>query len=188
MIETLFNIKHILENKNIKFCFAGPVTHSLMENIGETLRNKLATENHTTKTTLNVFGVFVEQIENIVRYSVEKESISNESSQETELKYGIIMIGEDADKYYVIGGNKIECHKREKLENQLQLLSQMDKEALRKHYRQKRKEDPDSDSKGAGIGLIEIARKSDFPIEWDFEQTDTDCFFTICTTISKESK
>lgn len=188
MVDTLFEIKHLLDDKEIKFCFAGPMTHSLIENIGETLRSKLATENNTTKTTLNVFGVFVEQLENIIRYSVEKEIIKQEDNEEKELKYGIIVIGERDGRYYVIGGNKIDCNKKEKLQNQLELISQMDKDELRKYYRQKRKEGPDEDSKGAGIGLIEIARKADYPIEYDIRQNGEDCFFAICTSISKDSK
>jgi len=56
----------------------------------------------------------------------------------------------------------------------------MNKDELKQFYKKKRKEEPKSSSKGAGIGFIEMARKSSEPIKFNFEKlTNDSSFFTI---------
>jgi len=60
----------------------------------------------------------------------------------------------------------------------------MDKDELKIYYKERRRADREGDSKGAGIGFIEMARKSSQPLEFSFQKIDDKhSFFTIKITI-----
>ena len=64
-----------------------------------------------------------------------------------------------------------------RLRQRLAEIAALSPDELKALYRQKLKEDPDVDSKGATLGLIEIARRASAPIEYDFFEIDTQTTF-----------
>jgi hypothetical protein len=65
----------------------------------------------------------------------------------------------------------------ELLRQRLEIVRGLDKEGLKAYYREKLKEPPEEQSKGATIGIIEIAKRASEPIEFDFEPMDGDTTF-----------
>ena len=58
------------------------------------------------------------------------------------------------------------------LSEQLDLISGLNKDELKKLYKEQLKKDVLPGQNGAGMGLIDIARKSSVPIEYSFEARD----------------
>jgi hypothetical protein len=72
----------------------------------------------------------------------------------------------------------------ESIRNQLEHLREMDKEQLKAFYRDRRKTTTKPDSRGAGLGFIDMARKASQPIEYDFKPiNDHHAFFSIKVVI-----
>ena len=73
------------------------------------------------------------------------------------------------------------------MKEKLEYLNTLDKPSLRKFYKEMLKiHIDDRERKGAGLGLVEVARRASVPIEYSF----TDCgegvsFFTVCATLNK---
>ena len=65
------------------------------------------------------------------------------------------------------------------MQSRLELIRSLDKEGIKAYYKEKMKEPMAEDSKGASLGLAEIARRSSLPIEFEFmeveEQKDFFC-------------
>ena len=60
----------------------------------------------------------------------------------------------------------------------------MNRDELKAAYKEQLRNGPDSHSKGAGIGFIEIARRASKPIEFDFMDVDGEfAFFALKATI-----
>lgn len=175
----LYNYKQELEGDGIIFSFSGPMSHEIIEGIGSAIRVKIGEgENGDKQAALKVFAIFVEQVENVINYSVEKDPIDSEMS------FGIVVIGKKDGLFFISGGNKIENEKVQKLEENLSKLTSMDKDELKAYYKERRRADKEHDSKGAGIGFIEMARKSSRPIEYSFKHIDENhSFFTIKISI-----
>jgi hypothetical protein len=174
MLESLNNYKQSLDNEGIIFTFCGPMSHDIVEGIGGALRNKMAEDEVSRVVSLKVFSIFVEQVQNVINYSQERVPSNSEMS------FGIVVVGEKNNKFFIMGGNRIENSKVPKLQENLKELQGMNKDELKELYKRKRKEGADKDSKGAGIGFIEMARKSSEPIEFNFEKLDEkNSFFTI---------
>ena len=95
----------------------------------------------------------------------------------------------EPEKFYSITcANKIENSKKEFLNKQLEEIKNMDKDSLKELYKETRKNGTtNKDSKGAGLGFIEMARKSTKPIEFNFEDIDEKhSFFSIKVTVKGE--
>jgi hypothetical protein len=178
-VESLYNYKQELEDQGIIFSFSGPMSHDIIEGIGSAIRVKISEgENGDRNVALKVFSIFVEQVENVINYSVEKEPTDSDMS------FGIVVVGKNDESYFISGGNKIPNQKVQQLETTLSKLVQMDKDELKAFYKEKRRAAKEGDSKGAGIGFIEMARKSTKPIEYNFIPIDSDhSFFTIKISI-----
>jgi len=175
----LYDYKQGLQEDGIIFSFSGPMSHEIIEGIGSAIRVKIGEgEQGDRKAALKVFAIFVEQVENVINYSVEKDY------EESQLSFGIVVIGKKEGVFFISGGNKIQNDKVEKLDTNLSKLALMDKDALKTYYKEKRRASKEADSKGAGIGFIEMARKSSKPIEYTFKKIDEEySFFTIKISI-----
>jgi len=177
MLKDLYEFKKDLSRRGIFFCLSGPISQNLVAEIGSTLEQKMNLEDTRRPTVLRVFSTVVENAQNIMRYSDEKEE---------KLSLGIIAVGyEDDEHYFVLCGNMVENRKVERLRNNLTKLRKMDKHQLKEYYRKKRREGPPEESKGgAGLGFIDMAKKASKPIEFDFKEINEKFhFFSMKTVI-----
>jgi len=174
MLENLNKLKRELDREGILLTFCGPMSHGIVEGIGNALRNKMEEDEVSRNITSKVFSIFVEQVQNVIHYSCEPVL------EDEGMRFGIVLVGKTDEYFFVMGGNKVSKSQVTQLRENLTMLQSMNKEELKALYRKKRKEAPHSASKGAGIGFIEMARKSSAPIEFSFEDLDSNySFFTV---------
>jgi hypothetical protein len=69
----LFNLRSILQKEGIIFAYSGYLTEAVLSGVGEAVKHKLALEDTDTKTQRSVFAVFVEQVQNMIRYSAARK-------------------------------------------------------------------------------------------------------------------
>jgi hypothetical protein len=181
MLANLHELKMALDQQGIFFCFGGPMSQELMVGIGYTLRSKMKLDEANSSTIIKVFSMFVEQSQNIIHYSAEKTPSEQEKS---ELSSGIIGVGYDNQHYYVSCGNMVNNEAVVILCEQLRKLQSMSKDELKRYYKEQRRKGSREDSKGAGLGFIELARKSAKPIEFDVQKINEQfSFFSLKTVI-----
>jgi hypothetical protein len=151
----LYPFKLQLDREGIIFCYSGPFTQGLTEVTGDIIRTRTGIRQEKTNTSLKIFAVFIEMVQNVINYTPDEPG-SNQNTSE-----GVIVIGTQKEAgYFVFCGNAISPADGSRMGDRLDRLQQMDAEELKQHYREQRRKDPDEYSKGAGLGFIEIARKS----------------------------
>jgi len=167
------------------FAYSGYVTEPVLQGVGEALKQKLVIQDADTKTSRSVFAIFVEQMQNMIRYSAEKVPPQMAPDAQIELRYGVLTIGqEESGSYVVHAGNLILRDDIKRMRRRLSEIRDMNKEQLKVAYKEQLKGDPDEYSKGAGIGFIEIARRASKPIEFDFVDVDGEhAFFALKATV-----
>lgn len=158
------NFKQELDSQGVLLCYSGYVSEKVLFSLGDILRRKMESED--TNQAKRLFSVFVEQVQNIIRYSGDR-LVSNASSADA-ISSGLVLVGAEADGYFVVCANVLDAAKVEDLRRRLEGLRGMDKEQLKAHYREKLRAPAEEESQGGSIGLIEIARRSSRPIEFDF--------------------
>jgi hypothetical protein len=125
-----------------------------------------------------VFAVFVEQMQNIIRYSEERLPPDAKDA----MRYGLLTIGQDDGGYVVYSGNVIRADDVERIRQSLEEIMTLDKGALRTRYKEQLRSDHVL-GRGAGIGLIEIARRAS-KLEFDFVAIDErTAFFALKASI-----
>lgn len=165
MIEDMYGLYKTLKNDGILFCFIGPISQSVVEGIGAALRHKMELAETTMTVSQRVFSIFVEQMQNVVSYSAEK--VNKDDQADGDLRYGMIVVGQkDNGQFYIVSGNHIHKDDTGRIVGLLDSLKRMDKDELKALYKEQRKLGPPEGSKGAGLGLIETARKASQPIEY----------------------
>jgi hypothetical protein len=183
----LFELRKVLHRQGIIFAYSGYVTEPVLSGVGEALKRKLTIDDADTKTLRSVFAVFVEQMQNIIRYSAEKMSGSNPDGTENplcEIRHGILTIGKEGDEYVVYSGNLVERADVERLRSRLNKIRGMSKDELRALHKEQLRSEPEEGSKGAGLGFMEIARRASKPIEFDFTDVDDKhAFFSLKATV-----
>lgn len=184
MLQDLYAFKKGLDKQGIFFCFNGPISQDLVTDIGAILVQQMNSKKVNRSTVVRTFSLFVEKAQNIIHYSDEKSSEKKSVEGKQEFPHGIVAIGYKDGHYWVLSGNIIKNEKVERLRKKLTKLQRMNKDELKKYYREQRRKKPDEGSKGAGLGFIEMAKRASDPIEFEFTQIDAKrSFFSLKTVI-----
>jgi len=176
--------KMLMEN-NISIIYSGPLWADGIDGLAEFLQRRLDMDELSLSASQSVFSVFVEQLNNMLMYSVEAKGIDPVEKAKSEIAKGIFLMGKHDDKYFLQTGNFMKTSSTELLKSRIDHLNTLDKQQLRQFLKEKRRsEDDNFDSKGAGLGLIEVAKRATSKIEYEFiPYEDGVTYFTMYVTI-----
>lgn len=155
----LFNLREHFTRSRILLCFNGPISRSLIEEIGHALKNYLQADNAQPSAAMDVFSIYVEMTQNIRHYAQARGYNELDGS-------ATVVVARDSDgRYLVQAGNLLEKSDAPALLQRIEGLAQMDKLALKAAYKaQLRQPRSEGALTGAGLGLIDVARKSVLPL------------------------
>ena len=173
-----------LKNDGIVFlAYDGFLTQALIVAMTEALEKESESGELSMTTSTNILTIFIELCQNMMNYSKSQKVLQSKNDGK-----GMILVGhdKDEDKYYVLSRNLVNKQDKEAIEKKLKKVSSLDKDALRLYYREMRKLGKDKHEKGAGIGFIEIARKSEKMV-YSFEKIEDVYSFTL-KAILKQGK
>ncbi|MBF0335738.1 MAG: hypothetical protein HQL40_19210 [Alphaproteobacteria bacterium] len=171
------DFKRALDAKGILFSISGHISEAILFSVGDALKKRMAVADTDVNTVKRVFSVFVEQVQNIIRYSAERIDGPGDNEQ---LSHGTVSVGLIDGRFHVACCNVIRNEEVPMLRARLEHLRALSKDDMKAYYREQLREPPASDSRGATIGLIEIARRAARPIEFGFEELDqTLTFFCL---------
>jgi hypothetical protein len=174
MISNIRSHAGIMKNMNIHIAYNGPLWANAIEGFALIVKNRLAFDGLTAVEAKPIFSVVVEQITNMLMYSVEK--IPHQVSEGTteNVSVGMFLLGKKGDAtYFIQSGNTMDRSKEGLIKGRIDYVNSLDKNGLRKFYKQQmRTKDENQESRGAGLGFIEIAKRGTSPIQYEFEPID----------------
>lgn len=173
----LIDLQKKMQNYGVLISFCGRFSQEIIEELGDAVRKYLETEAVSQNETFNVFSIFIEQTQNIKNYSAQKDG---SALGERIANSGIVAIGKSENGYFVSSGNLIESKDAKSLMAQLDVIVAQDKMCLKKLYKEQMKKDIAEGSAGAGLGLIDMARKACQPLKYSVVKIDDEVlFFTL---------
>lgn len=171
-----------MTDNRILMSFKGVFAQPAIVEMATALRGKVAARTNQTMVMKRIFAIFVEMSQNILFYSAEKEV--DEEGKESGV--GILIVSEMDDRYCVSSGNLMLNGTVARIRERCETVSRMNKDELKVYYNEQRRLPRHAESKGAGLGLIDMARKSEFPIEFEFLPfNDETSFYMLSVYISK---
>ena len=147
------SMKEFVLQEGFFLSYSGYISEDILEAVGFTLRRRLEGINVSPQQIRQVFSIFVELVQNVIRYS------ETAMPKENQTGYGILSVTKDNGKIAVISGNFISKDEVPSIKARLDALSVSSPEELREVYKRKLKAPPEAHSKGAGLGLIEVMRR-----------------------------
>ncbi len=164
-------------NYGYRGLFTRAVTDGLIH-FAQSIFNVSGIQKRTKK---RAFYILVECVQNITRHQELPDSEIAESD-------GIFLIQSAGEQFNISQGNMIQNDNISSLEQKLEEVNELDPEDLNVFYKKKLRDTAISDKGGAGLGLIEIARKSGNKIDYKFQKIDDHySFFFMDTLISDPS-
>lgn len=175
---SLFDYYTITNRGGVIISYKGPVTDIIMSEISKDIRQKFSTNPKVSK---KIFSIFMELSQNILYYSAEKTKFGEKKDS-----VGTILITE-TDKHYTFScGNLVENEYVVDLMESCQKINAMDRESLREYKREQRSAPQGVRSKGAGIGLIQVALTANTPLKVEYREVDDKfSFFSLSVQILK---
>ncbi|MDV7338914.1 SiaB family protein kinase [Terasakiella sp. A23] len=167
----------------VNFCFTGFMSEEMILGVGQTLKKKFELEEMDKKTSRDLFSIFIEMSQNVVRYSA-KNQAQDVDPITIDLRYGALSIGEKDGHKFIACGNLICNEHASRLENNLNEIRKLDAAELKALFKEKLRNETPEYSKGAGVGMIEIARRARKGFDFSFEDAnESKKFFTITAYI-----
>lgn len=159
--------------------YGGYLSQTLISGMTEALEKEAEASEVSISASANIFTIFIELSQNMMNYS---KTVREEDGLGQQ---GLILVSKGIDSnYYIHSQNIVSFADKEKIEPKLLEIQSLDKDGIKKRYRELRKSGQNTHGKGGGIGFYEIAKKCD-AIDYDFKKINEDrYYFHIKTTIS----
>src|SRR5690554_6840601 len=149
--------------------------HQIME-------SKLGALEKSITTVKIVDIVLVECLQNLYHHNEDTNTNKDQDLDSLFSKSALLMIAKQDDYYEVKTGNYIDRDKAKSLEQKIIEINKLNKEELREMYKSVLNHGQLSNKGTAGLGLIDIARKSGNKLEYAFLPID-DKFSFFCLNV-----
>lgn len=165
-IKSVLSLFDEMQGNGISLVYLGEFNHEITKMFTSMAESDMDRKNEDSKVKKRVYHVMVETLQNMNKHSDEitDKNIGN----------GLFIIGNKEDVYYVITSNKVDRKKVPELRNAIDAVNEASPEELKKMYMAQIKEGKLSDKGGAGLGLIDIARKTGDQLVYRFLPIDDD--------------
>ena len=169
-MENVQKYRQLLQNNGVMFSIAGVISQDLLTIFIQSLKDKIDLLLKINPKAHNIFNIFIEQAQNIINYSKIKDININDIINSN----SIMIVGYDKDKelFYVTSSNLIANSDIDKVQTKIDHINSLDSIELKNYYKEIRKSGLKMHEKGAGLGFIEMAKRSSKKLVYSFEPYD----------------
>jgi hypothetical protein len=153
-----------LKQKDIILVYEGEVDQSVTKAFTSLIERNLASSEESLPLKKKVYHVMVECLQNIYKHS--DNMVSGQSLNPAE---GIFIVVKDHESYNIVSGNAIYKNRLNQLVESIDHINSLPIKDLKTYHKQKLKESIITDKGGAGLGLIDIVKKTQNKIEYSIQ-------------------
>ncbi|MCQ2959039.1 MAG: SiaB family protein kinase [Bacteroidales bacterium] len=171
-----------LQREDLVYIYRGVFSQVITDSIIALTENNLDSVGESSKLKKRVFSIMVECLQNITRHQFidGRENVTADQS-------GLFVVCNKDKAYQMTSGNVVNNDAIPHLKKLLDKVNSLDKDALKDYYKQVLEDGSISSKGGAGLGLIEMARKSGNKLFYTFEELDEEIsYFYMNTSISQQ--
>ncbi len=174
-----------MQKEEVLISYKGEITQELLSDIYPMVEARLEKEVEDANRRKKIFHVLVECLQNVFHHMESfKNNLSADENERFHNAMFVIARGEE-NSWRVYTGNYILNEKLEILKQRIDKVNGMNGQELKNYYLGSLSTSELSDKGGAGLGIIDIARKSANKIEYGFHPiSDLYSFFTLAVKIN----
>jgi len=164
-----------IRDKDTLIAYKGKMSNNFFNCMLSEVEDKLELENPPLKLQKKVINIIIEVFQNIHHY------LKHVDESQTDKKNTIIFLLCKSNKGFTIYvGNYVKNDAVTELRERIDKINELNYDELRKLYRFKLENESFHAGGGAGLGIIDIARKSGTKISYNFEVINTSySFFSL---------
>jgi len=170
-----------MDSENIVLAYRGEINSELLEAVYGMMDKHLEDKKASPDKRKKFFHILIESLQNVFHHQ------ANYAKEVGEIKIGVtgfVIRTDGADSYKIITGNYILNSSIDNLKGKLDEVNNLSPDDLRTHYKKSLAGGEFSDKGGAGLGIIEMARKSGNKLNYEFTRVNNDySFFSLAVTI-----
>lgn len=183
---TSFDLYNKIYNENVLLMYKGAITFDLVTSVIETLDRKISFLEPDKRVQKMFYSAAVECVHNLYHHMDEVKGSFDEIS-EHDAKSGLITVIAKEKYYNILTGNFIPTKKVYDLKSKIDEINITDKDGLRVLYKDTLSNGEFSDKGTAGLGLIQLARKTGEKLNYKFDKVNSDySYFTFQIKINRE--
>ncbi len=179
-LDFAYQMYKTMKTNEISLVYEGEVTQEITKTFTSLTEKSLSKSAESNTVQKKVFNVMVECLQNISKHA---DSLSDEDEE----RRGIVMVSKGDDSYNIITGNIIKNERVAGLQESLELINSLDKVGLSNLFKKQIKESTISEKGGAGLGLIDIAKKTGSKLTYQFKELNEQVSFFILTSTIKRN-
>jgi hypothetical protein len=164
---SIFDFFDKLRADSLSFLYHGFMSDEFTEKIISLSEKNIEKTNETKNVRKKVTFLIAESFQNIIRHgeSFEKQMVNLD-------KPGIFILRIVGDTYIISSANLISNSNKGSIEKKLLQINSLDKDQIKVLYNEILGNSEISEKGGAGLGLIEMSRKTGNPLEFEFEKVN----------------
>ncbi len=174
----VYDFHYEMQNQNLIVVYEGDFNQDITNTVLSMIKKNLEAEGENATIKKKIFNIMVECLQNLAKHAEHEPTLAQRSA--------IFMIGKVNNDYVITTGNTILENNIKELKEKIEFINSLNNAGLKELYKNVRLNKSLSKKGGAGLGLIDIARKSGNKIRYDFDLTGNNlAFFTFQAIISK---
>lgn len=177
----IYDLHRTMMSQNLILVYQGDFTQESTKSILAMAERNLDSSGEESSIKRKVFNVMVEALQNIVKHS--DELVDGQIRSHA----AIFLIGKETNRYSIMSGNPIRKENIDKLKKALEHINGLDKDGLKELYKEIIKNTTISEKGGAGLGFVDMARKSGGKIEYSFPDLNAEySFFCLKVNVPRD--
>ena len=187
-MKTIISFKKMMTESNLNVVYMGNVTQSTIEGVTEMISEDLSARNENKRVTKRVYHVMMESLQNICKHADSQSGEESHSLEQGLVKKGIFLIGHNEEEHFITTGNSIDMKSVVPLREILDNINSLDATGIKKLYFEAMENSELGETGGAGLGFIDMAKKTGTKYEYYFEpENENSCFFVLTMRVAKDS-
>jgi len=181
----IYDLYNRMESNKVVLSFKGDVTSDLMTSILQIIEQRMKDMNEMPRLRKKVYNVLVECLQNLYHHIDELPSGTVDDVSE---RSAIFMISLNRNGYSITTGNYILTSRIGVFEDKLQNINSLDRDELKQLYKAVLNNEEVSEKGGAGLGMIDIVRKTGKKLNYGFIPLNNDYSFFSLNINVEENK
>jgi hypothetical protein len=176
-----FDMYQAMKDNGISLMYEGEVSQSITKAFTAMAESSMKKSEEDESVQQRVYHVMVECLQNISKHAdpitLEEEDTSGN---------GMFLVQRGEEKYSITTGNAVTNEKAKELKINLDKINSLDKSGLKKLYKELLTNGRFSDKAGAGLGFVDIAKKTDQKFDYHFlPMNEKFSFFILKITVPR---
>jgi hypothetical protein len=182
-LEFVYEFYKGMKSHEVTLAYEGEINHQIIKLFSSMTEEDLSGKDEPETVQKRVYHVMIECLQNITKHSADTDGKDQPSRR------GILIVSRNEDDYQVTTGNIIENKQINEVKEHIEFINSLDKARLNEMYKKQMKEGRISQKGGAGLGFIDIKRKTGKNLDYCFVPlTENSSFFLFSSTIPRTRK